>query len=477
MKGRLGAFTAIVAVVSAFLMVFVVPAGIAAASSPAVTPGPAFTLWAYGVVKTVDFSGSSADHFDYQGSATYGYSVILNQTNLTPSTFELSVNRTMGALLSVEYCSPTCKNPSVTATVSDHSWEAIDAWANFTTQGTVFEDGQSVAAIGLLNSHSTIVGSLLDTAAGPLRSSYLSANVSASSDVSFASPLGLLPENLTGTTPVSWNSSSAFVASGTYTVGYFYHYRGPKAATTVGSGPVSAAVVRSGNVTVLGSTGAGPQGTVDLGGVPYLDVSLSVEGPFVAREGFILVPDEVDLFGSSSTAAWSGNESGATTVQMTSLYVRPNSGPHLGIDGSEWLYSASSLNPSSTSVAPIAGGAVQISSASDNVGSTTLQGVPIPVSQAQGYQGCLVSGAACPSGSTRPGLPLLTLGVLALAVVVAVVAVAVTERRRIPPPTYPNAKLYPPGDSRATKPSGNAAASGDRRPAAPADDDPLSNLW
>jgi hypothetical protein len=474
MKIRLGSATAIVAVTMALLMVFVLPAGAAAASAPDLTPGPSYTLWAYGVVRTVDFSGSSSDRYEYQGSATYGYSVILNQTNLSSSTFELSANRTMGALLSVEYCTPSCKNPTATATIAHHAWEAVDAWANFTTLGNVSEDGQNVSAIALLNSHSTLAASLTDSAQGPLRSSYVSANVSAAAAVDFGSPLGLLPTNLTA--PQSWSSASTFSASGNYTINYAYRYSGPRGSTSIGPATLSGEVSRTGNVTVSGSS-TGASKTVELGGSHYLNVSLDVAGPFSVREGFILVPDQGDLFSTASVAPISSNETGATSVQMTSLYVGMNQGGHLGIDGSEWVYSASALNPSVTAVAPAAGGVTELAAGSDNVGSTPVQGVPISVDQAQGYQGCLLNGAACPSSGTRALVPYLTLGVIALVVVSVVAVVALGERRRIPPPAYPNAKLYPPGGPPPAKSLPSGAPSVARRAPPPAEDDPLSNLW
>ena len=224
------------------------------------------------------------------------------------------------------------------------------------------ENGQEVAAIALLNSHSTVAGSLVDTAQGPLRTSYLSANVSANATVDFLSPLGLLPTDLT--VPSSWTSTSAFTAEGAYIIGYFYHYVGPKETVSIGPTSVLGEVERSGNVTVVGSVSSEPGSAVNFGGVSFLNVSLDVEGPFVAREGFILVPDDVDLFGTSSVSPLSGNETaGAGTAQMTSLYVRPGPGSHFGIGGSEWLYSASALNPSVTSLtpaAPVGGGVAEI---------------------------------------------------------------------------------------------------------------------
>jgi hypothetical protein len=477
MKVRLGRSTAVAAVGAAFLMVFVLPAGLATASGPDLSPGPAYTLWAYGAVRTVDFSGTSTGGFVYQGTATYGYAVILNQTNLTAQTFELSVNRTMSVDLSVEYCSPSCSHPIVSATLSHHAWESVDEWANFTTNGNVSENGQNVSAIALTNSHSTVTGSLLDTAQGPLRTSYLSANVTATAAVTFLTPLGLFPNDL-ATSP-SWTSSSAFSASGMYLIDYAYRHTGPAGKISIGPSELTGAVEGSGNVTLIGALNTGAGGKVDFGGVSFLNVSLSIIGPFVVREGFILVPDSVDLFGTSNSSVWSSNETGGTSAQMTSLYIRPGPGAHLGIGGSEWLYSASALNPSATAVVPSAPtgvGVAEIASGADNVGSTPVQGVPESVGTAQSQQNCLISGVGCPSAAGKPAVPVFLLGVLAVAVLSVVVAVMVTERRRLPPPAYPNAKLYPPGAATSAPPLASSRSAADRPPP-PEEDDPLSNLW
>jgi hypothetical protein len=474
----------VVAVLTAFLMVFVLPVGMASAAAPNLTPGPAYTVWAYGAVRTVDFTGASGQGFTYEGHATYGYSVILSQTNLTNQTFELTVNRTMGASLAVEYCFPNCQHPSVTANVTHKAWEAVNDYANFTTNGTVSENGQNASAIALMNSHSIIVGNLTDVAQGPMRTSYLSAHVTASASVNFATPLGLFPNTLT--TPLTWSSSSAYTASGSYTIAYLYSFIGPHTVIHIGPGTSTGSVARNGTVTVTGSTTTGPSGAVDFGGLSYLNVSLNVEGPFQAREGFILVPNEVDLFANGGSSVWNENESGGTTVQMTSLYYRPGNLAHLGIGGSEWLYGASSLNPGVAAFAmpgtggtqTLAGtGVTQIAAGADDVGSTPVQGVPVNVDQAQGYQGCLISGGGCPaSSSPRSLLPFIGIGILAVIIAAVVASVVVAGRRRLPPPVYPNAKLYPPGVSEKSPPLPSARPATDRR-APTAEDDPLSNLW
>jgi hypothetical protein len=474
MKVRLPSAALVAAVVGASLLLLVVPAGFAAASTPSLTPGPAYTLWAYGVLKNVSFSGRAADGAAFQGDAQYGYSVILNQMNLSSSQFELNAQRTMGATLSVEYCYPTCKSPTESGTIYHRAWESVNSSANFTTDGVVLSNGQNVSAIALLNSHTTVAGSLFETAQGPLRSSLLSANISASAEVDFSTPLGLLPNNLTG--PMSWTSNSAFTASGGWALHFYYKFVGPKLQETIGPVDLSGVVNGSGAVSVNGSAQAG---SVNLGGSPYTNVSLTTTGPFAFREGFILVPDQINLFGTSSSGAVGSNESASTSVEMTSLYVNTHTKGHLGVGGSEWVYTSSTLDPSSTAAVAGAGSeGPALASGANPVASTPVQGVPISVAQAQGNNNCLVTGTSCPPATSSPRSLLGTAVVLGAVVVALLIAVVlVTERRRIPPPTYPNSKLYPPGGP-SVAPARDTARSGAERRAPPtADDDPLSNLW
>jgi hypothetical protein len=473
MKVRLARTIPTLAVVAATALLLLVPAGLAAAETPELVPGPSYTVWAYGVVKNVSFSGK-VGLTAYQGTATYGYAVTISQTNLSATDFELFANRTMGATLSVEFCYPNCKSPTWTGTIFHHAWESVDSWANFTTAGTVVSDGQNVSAIALLNAHTAVSGSLFDTSRGLVRTSILAVNVTASAEVNFATPLGLLPTNLTS--PMSWTSSAAFSASGSYALRFYYDFSGPHMNRTIGPVTFSGALSGTGNLSVAGSS----QGTpVSFGGIPYTNVSLAVTGPFAVREGFILVPDEVDLFGASSSGAVGSNESGSTAVQMTSLYVNPHSRAHLGIGGSEWLYAASALDPSATAVVGGGPGGPAVSSGANPVGNTSVQGVPISPAQAQSDNSCVLSGTSCPSSSSSPrGLLPGTVLVLGAVVVVAVVGIIlVAERRRIPPPAYPNANLYPPGSAAAPGPADAARSAAARRTPPASEDDPLSNLW
>jgi hypothetical protein len=470
------------AAVVAVLVVLALPIGVAGASpSPAASTSQ--TLWAYGAVRTVDFSGTSESGWQYAGNATYGFSVILSQTNTSANGIELTVNRTMGALFSEHYCYPSCQSPRYFGNLTDHVYETLVASANLTSAGTVDENGPTVAAIALNDSHSYLKANVTEASSSYLptilglgapiaRSHYLGANVVATSTVSFSPGLGILPDDLS--TAQSWNASAAYVAHVAATYTYYD-------SLTVGGRPiVIGPVVGNLSVPAMGSVSLygnfTPSDTVNLGGVVYPEVSIKVVGPFDVREGFILVPRASDLFGGSALP-WGAHENGTATATMSYLDVRASQGGHLGIGGSAWVYDSSTLGPSSG--IPGSSGVAQLTSAtgpgSDAAPPTVVQGEPESVPAAQSQQACLLTGAGCPTGGSNGPVALHGLvGLLAVGVVVVVVIAAVlliAERRRMPPPAYPNAALYPPG---ATPPGSRASPT---TPSPPPEDDPLRNLW
>jgi hypothetical protein len=489
---KVGARTsaAVTSVAVALFLVFVLSSTALAAATPAPAAGTPQTLWAYGYVKTVSVGPlKTADGWVYQGSATVGYSVILNQTNTSSTTFELSVARTMGVLFSVEFCFPSCVSPTAFNKLSYHAYEQTDAWANFTTQGTVTGPSGAQPAIALENTHTTVYGNLTESAhsvlpsggitgaAGTLvdRSKYLGGEVTSDSSITFATPLGLIPRNLTNAE--SWTATSAFNASGSANYSYYYHAAGPVVNKTIG--PVSGAltVSRSGNVTVEGTYA--PQNTVSFGGVTYPALELTVQGPFSVREGFILVPASVDLFGGSSTP-WAEEQNGSGTVAMTYLDAKATVGGHVGIAASSWLYSLAATNAADAAPSGSGGLAPAVAAVAEPVAATSVQGTPQTVSQAQSNQACLTTGVGCPAASSAPNLrglfgELAAVGIAGV-VVLVIAIVLVTERRRVPPPVYPNAGLYPPGSGSARPPAPAAGAPGSP-PAPPAEDDPLDHLW
>ena len=487
MNPRNTGITTIAALLLAALMVFVLPVGLAAGAATPGGAGTSQTIWAYGAARTYSFSGTTSDGWAYIGQATYGYSTILNQTNTSAngSTFELSVSRVMGALFTIELCTPKCSDPVDTANFTYHAWETDGAWANFTTTGSVTEGTSTVSAIALSDSHTSTQGNLVETSvsdlAGVLRSNSLTANVTTNADVNFTTPLGLIPVNLSTQTSQTWNSTSAFVAAGASNWTYTATSVAPLRNITIGPVSGSTTVSGSGSVSVDGRFTVG--NTVTLDGVTFPAIVLTVHGPFSVREGVIFVPSTSDLF-NGAAQPWAANQSGGATAQMSYLDALPSAGGHLGLGGSLWSYASTSVNPGDTLSLLPSGGATESAAATPPaVPPATVQGEPQSPSQAEGTQNCLVSGSACPAATTAPGGPapghfprgligLAILGTIAAVLIAAVVVVA--ERRRMPPPIYPNAGLYPPGGS-GPLPRAPGARSPDDPP--PADDDPLSHLW
>jgi len=476
----------VVALLVVPLMVFVVPTGVVSAA-PAPAISDAASQWAYAAVRNVSISGTTVSGWTYTLTARYGYAVTLSEPNPGANPFEVTVNRTMGANLSLVACKPSCSDPTLgQGSVSFRALESSDAFANFTTTGTVYENGTAVPALALVNSSSASSANLserasLKEAVGPVDwSTFFAAQTHSAAVVKFSTPLGLIPLNLTAAQ--NWNSSSAFLAVGESTWKWYFGYdslrTGPGSAGS--SGPATVAAV--GNVSVIGSYGGS---TIPFGGVSYPVLSLEVIGPFSVREGFILLPVGGDIF-STTAQPWQADQSSATTVQLGTLDGRPLAGGHLGLVASSWVYQASSTNPgdaTSPSAASVAGVTPALTGAAGPaLPATTVQGSPTSVSGAQQVTGCLETGLGCPStggGATSPFHLLggvLLFGIVAVVIAAVVGTVLVAERRRVPATVYPNANLYPPGAS-GVPPATRGGPESPARPAPPSEDDPLSHLW
>ncbi|MGD0249886.1 MAG: hypothetical protein ABSB97_03220 [Thermoplasmata archaeon] len=481
--------TAVTSVAMALFMVFVLSSTALIAASPVPSSGAAQTVWRYGTVKTVSVGPlKTGDGWTYEGNATVGYSVVLNETNTSSTTFELSVQRTMGVLFSVEFCLPSCSSPKSFASLSYHAWEITNSIANFTTQGTVNESGQTVPALALLNTTSTLHANVTEQGRSALppvgqagtgtlvdRSKYLSAAVSSVSNVTFATPLGLIPLTLAGAQ--SWTSTSAFNATGSAEYSYFYQAIGPLGTRTVGPNSGSFTVSPSGSVTVQGSYS--PRNTVTFGGITYPELQITIVGPFSVREGFILIPSSVDLFGGSS-GPWASEQNGTSAVSMAFLDAKASVGGHVGIAASSWLYTSAAANPGEAVLSPDGGMNPAAGAESSPIAATTIQGAPQSADQAHSSQQCLTTGTGCPAAAVSPNVRGILAEAAIVGVVVVVVAVVVialvAERRRVPPPVYPNANLYPPGTP-AVRPLAPPARAPSPPPEASAEDDPLDHLW
>ncbi|HEY1197652.1 MAG TPA: hypothetical protein VGG32_02855 [Thermoplasmata archaeon] len=466
----------------AVLMVFVVASGSVAAAPAQVSSTPVGS-WSYGVVKTVSVGPLPASDpgWVYQGTATFGYTVAIWDNNTTTTTFELTVLRTMGAAFSVQFCHPSCASPTNWVNVSYRAWEATTGISNFTTQGSVLENGVTVAAVGLQSSYVWVRSNLTESYDSHLpvlgwavdKTRYLAGTIAGHASVTFTPSLGLFPTDLTPGT--SWNSTSAFQSVGAANYSYYFAAHGPRGSAIVNSPSKPISVTANGPVSVEGAYAAGS--SVEVGGVTYPAITLTVIGQFSVREGVIFVPSTVDLFGSSSPPV-AGNASGATTVEQSNLDVKAFSGGHFGLVGSSWRYVTNSENPYDTASGTTDSGVAPSAAAGNPVSSTTLQGEPQTPAQVTSTQQCLTSGFGCPAagGGSSPRSILGEVVVVgAVASIGALVALAVVARwRRLPPPAYLNAPLYPPGQT-----SRSAPARAPATPAAPRppEDDPLDHLW
>ncbi len=459
------------AVALVLLMVFVSSAAPAEAGSAGPAASTAQT-WAYGAIKTVAFHGISG-LWTYQVSATFGFSVVITETNVSGTMYVLNVSRTMGAFFNVTYSRAI---PSAVVHLHDHLWETVNATSNLTTAGSVTEPGGPTAAIALTGSQVAVSGGVREaadySALGLLvLSRTLDVNVSAAANLNFSPALGLVPLALTpGTT---WNSTSDFTASGSYAWGVYERslllnetYR------TAGTGAVN----HSGSVTLAGTyTGA----NVTLQGHPYSEINYTLTGPFALREGFILIPSSANLFGSSAQP-WSTNESGFTNATSPTVDVADHgfAGGHLGFVASgAWFHTSSSNVATALSGGPALPGIPAATPvATDSGSSAFVQGTPESAAQAHSGAACLVTETGCPTGAVPRGLLgviVVTAGVVATAALIGMAVVA--RRRQVPLPKYPNASLYPPGQT----------SSGPLRPATPlrppvkppTEDDPLDHLW
>ncbi len=468
------------AVVLAALLLVAGPVGVARGAPLSGVSADAAT-WAYGGISQVNFSGVSTTGVPYVGNVTAGFTVQILQTNLTGGEVALNVSRTSGVAFAIEYCNPNCQRPLYHASLSARLWESDRTEAELRTNGSVAESGGSIPAVALIGSTTSARANETESAssylpvAGSLpvaRSSYLSAAIASNTSVAFAQPLGLFPINLSAAQ--SWSSSAAFSATGNGSYAYSVARSGPVEAGVSGSGPLPS--VANGTEVVQGSSS--PSDLIHLGGVSFPEIGLAASGPLGMVDGVVLLPTAAQLLQSATARPWSGNESGTASAAMSYLDARATYGGHFGVEGSRWFYGLQTIEPTAT--LSLAGAPV-----TDLAGSGTpdaparayVQGEPQTSAASAATQGCLLAGSGCPSAA--PMVPsalhgLLGLGLLGAALgAVLVAAVFVGARRRVPPPVYPNAALYPPGGS-----TGNPEPRGpDPAPDPDAQDDPLGHLW
>lgn len=467
----------IAAAATALVIAVVVPAAPGRAAN--VSSGP--PEWAYGFSGSSSQSGSnsivangsvSGPHnltFEFTQHATFGWDVLLTQRNLSPTSYELELQRTMGFSYSALMCYPSCSTPVFEGNLSSRGSEIATAFANLTTTGVVWEGSAQVPAVALSDEHALWRGNLTDHATYSFQKMALSLSgsqtlvLTADSHiaVTFTPSLGLVPNNVS--TGTSWNASSSFQASGGWNVA------GSFTATTANGTQIAHSITSSGAVNGSGKVGlvghAGGAVRLNDGSNPLV-VLLGLTGPFSDREGVILLPAGGDLFQGSQpfTTAHASEQSESTaSVDFGGVH-----GPHLGLEASATSYLAAPVN---------AGTAVGagVSAATGPSSPTALfQGQPESVPQAQQQSQCLLGGP-CPTVGGGPGTGSVTalLGVgLSVAAAVAVIGLVAARRR---PARLPRRLTESPLSPKTSPAPATSASAVPDAPAA--EPDPLDRLW
>ncbi|HEY6238471.1 MAG TPA: hypothetical protein VIZ68_04725 [Thermoplasmata archaeon] len=416
----------------ALLALLVVPglASPASASSVALS-GASSQQWAYGAQKWANVS-LNFGNATYTAHAFFGWQVVFTATNTSATTVMLEAERTMAGSFYADLCSPSCTNPAAQGNLSIVGWEKDAGFANLTTTGTVYENGTPFPAVGLLNASAQADGNISERLTASLATPAFNGSASTSlfvagaahSQVSFPHSLGLVPYNLSP--GLAWNSTSAFSASGGWSIDVVYAHTGFAGTTTNASFSPSGTVQGNGDVALHGYDA----GTIVLdNGRTVPVITLVWTGPFDNVDGIILVPHDFNMFGSGEHA-WAADSLGSQAVSTANLDLTVDDSHHLQI-----VAAASSFDSSDTSLAtaatPIAGPAP---AAPSGASASVVQAQPESVASAQQSSNCLVgqcSGPAAKAGFGGLGLALLV-GLVVLVVVgtVGVIEYRVWARRR-----------------------------------------------
>jgi hypothetical protein len=447
----------------------------AASGSPtrAAGLGSGANAWAYGATRNLTASGLTHNG-TYSLTASFGFQVVVNQSSGPDNVISLASTRTQAASFSINYCAPSCAHPTVTAHLAYRSFERLLSTTNLTSNGTVSVNGSSVPALALLNSSDTLnaatfendtfaIHGLLATRTG---AASFTESMLAHFAIGFTPGLGLVPRPLAP--GESWSSSSPYGGSANWTLGYSTGRTLVNGSSAKVSGSIPGSRVFSGELFLNGSD----LGSLALNGnLGTNRIAYALSGPFHLREGFLIVPASVDLFGAGTvTGAPEGNGSVGATLSASDFAT--GSSAHVGFVSSSIVYSTSSNDPVET--AP-AGGGGELSPAAESSGPVMLQGEPESIATADGQGQCLVSGTC--SGASAPA-PLLrplvvAVGVVALAAVVA--AVVAVRRPKAPQRAHP--ELYPATGRIASAAAAPSPAPVPGTPPKDAAPDPLGHLW
>jgi hypothetical protein len=393
--------------------------------------------WAYGgqVGATVAGNGPNGS---YAAHFHYGWKVIFTLANTSNTTFQLEVQRTMGAAL---YAAGSVGKYSANLTIT--AWEVETGFANFTTTGTVrllSPNATTVPALAMMNEKAWSSGNITEILTvkwNGLQEGYVYASVAAqaSADLSFDTSLGLFP--LSPYVGESWTSSSIFNLAASYGVGwhvYGYDPWGSYLSTGHGS-PIT--YQGTGTIVLNGTENT----TMSFNGVSAAVMEITLWSPsfsFEDHEGILLIPSEGDLFHSGSLSS-SGVQGapGSQVFGTDQIDVGLANTHREGVIAASSRYGSSSnlfgTTPSDTAMG------INAEAVPSQAGTAVVQGYPIPVSEAQSW--CFYN---CPSQQTKgPGAAGIILVLVIAVVAVAIIVAAVGRRRRSVPAASPVSQQTP----------------------------------
>ncbi len=438
MHGHRRMLTVASLVVLTALVLPVIAPGLDAAPTTA-TSGGAPQEWAYGAQH---WSNTSVQFLDgtYTSKAYFGWQVVITETNTSATTQEIEGVRTIGVSYFAEYCRPNCTSPNATANLTLRAHEQQTAFVNLTDNATVYErtsgfggTSTAVSALGISDASVSSLGAL-DESYSIARGSHagasgtLNVTESAQMAVVFTPALGIAPWNVSKGD--SWNSTSAFSASGGWTTTYA-HSDSLQGVSGSQSGNASGQLNRSGSESVNGR---------DLGNLTLANganvtvVVVGYLGPFAFGDGLFVTSGASDLF-ASSTAAYAPYEFALGQATLSAMDLSIARGHHHVV----FAAASASVGVGSTTLGAtsVATGTGVASGGQSPPGSDeTVQAQPESPQYAQAQSNCLVNG--CGGGATSTTGVGSYIGLFVVAAVIVVfavgVAVALVRRPRRPAP-------------------------------------------
>jgi hypothetical protein len=351
--------------------VIALPAASAAPAALRPASGSSSQSWAYGGQEWQNTTILTSSYLWHQ-STFYGWQVVQTQHNTSSTVTQVSGVDTAAENYYFQYCVPNCSAPATTENESYQYWSVSNVFANLTAQAAVFESGKSVKAFGILNASSGVRENVSETYSGVLNhapwyagSYYFGWN--SQTGIAFQPALGLVPWNASKNQ--TWNSTSAYSASGGWHETYLY-YSNESTASSIERANLSGANSNRGNESVAGRDA----GNVTLsGGATAQRIDLAFTGPYNVSNGLFIVPGSAQVFGGA-TANWSVQvKTGATAFTAELDMISTAAGARQVVSSATtW-----SLSTTTGSLAVIPSGV-----STSVVGRVQAQPEPVPYAQA-----------------------------------------------------------------------------------------------